>query len=203
MKLIALIIIFLLLLTLATTIYSIYSYQHELKEIKEDFLSYAVYVNKTIESLNKSLANATNLIKQQKDRIDFIEYDIRRLYIKTSQKGLVNPSFEDLKKFVEEDDTDKFEWKEKVFTCVEFTNRFIMNFAKHGYFSCHAYVEFEDGGHAIVAVNTTDKGIVYIEPQSDRIIFSLNAGENYCEKVGWNCEWIIQKISSCFALKLI
>ena len=123
-----------------------------------------------------------------------------------AQKGLVNPSYGQLLNFIVRDDTDEQEWSED-FDCTEFSNRFIRNFAREGYFACTTEITFEDDkGHIIVAVNTTDKGLRYVEPQDDRIIepARLKIGENYCDIVGWRCDWndTIKKISSCFELKI-
>jgi len=122
-----------------------------------------------------------------------------------NQKGLVNPTYEQLCDFVITDKTNNLEWEEN-FDCTEFSNHFIRNFAKEGFFSCTTEITFEDdGGHIIVAVNTSDRGLFYVEPQSDRIILGdeLEVGENYCDIVNWRCDWedTIKKISSCFELK--
>ena len=50
-----------------------------------------------------------------------------------NQKGLVNPTYEQLWDFVLEDKTNNLEWEEN-FDCTEFSNRFIQNFAKEGFF---------------------------------------------------------------------
>jgi len=122
-----------------------------------------------------------------------------------NQKGLVNPTYEQLWDFVLEDKTNNLEWSED-FDCTEFSNHFIRNFAKEGFYSCTTEITFEDdGGHIIVAVNTSDRGLFYVEPQSDRIIpgDKLRVGEDYCDIVNWRCDWedTIKKISSCFNLK--
>ena len=122
-----------------------------------------------------------------------------------SQKGLINPTYEQLWDFILEDKTNNLEWEEN-FDCTEFSNHFIKNFAKEGFFSCTTEITFEDdGGHIIVAVNTSDRGLFYVEPQSDRIIprDKLEVGEDYCDIVNWRCDWedTIKKISSCFKLK--
>ena len=52
-----------------------------------------------------------------------------------SQKGLINPTYEELWDFVITDKTNNLEWS-KDFDCTEFSNRFIKNFAEKGFFSC-------------------------------------------------------------------
>ena len=116
-----------------------------------------------------------------------------------AQKGLVNPTFYELASFIHRDRTDRREYIEDKFTCVDFANTFIKNFAREGFYSCLAYAEFEDTAHAIVVVNTTDIGLVYVEPQEDDVIFNLKEGDDYCEKVNWDCSWEIKRIVSCFS----
>ena len=120
-----------------------------------------------------------------------------------NQKGLINPTYRQLENFVLRDDTNLLEWSED-FDCTEFSYTFIKNFAKEGFYSCSAEIDFIDGAHVIVAVNTTDKGLYYVEPQSDIIIpaYKLQVGKNYCSIGNWDCNWEITKISSCFELKI-
>ena len=69
------------------------------------------------------------------------------------------------------------------------------NFTEKDHFSCITILTFENEkfGHIIIAVNTSDYGLVYVEPQSDKIIYSLEIGDDYCKKVNWNCNLIIKK----------
>jgi len=120
-----------------------------------------------------------------------------------SQKGLINPTYEQLWDFVITDKTNNLEWEEN-FDCTEFSNRFIKNFAERGFYSCTTELTFDDDtGHIIVAVKT-DRGIYYIEPQTDYLIRNdeLRVGKDYCDIVDWDCDWKIRKISSCFKLKV-
>jgi len=120
-----------------------------------------------------------------------------------SQKGLINPTYEQLWDFVITDKTNNLKWEEN-FDCTEFSNHFIKNFAKEGFYSCTTELTFDDDtGHIIVAVKT-DRGIYYIEPQTDYIIKDdeLRVGKDYCDIVNWDCDWKIRKISSCFKLKV-
>ena len=120
-----------------------------------------------------------------------------------SQKGLINPTYEQLWDFVITDKTNNLKWEEN-FDCTEFSNHFIKNFAKEGFYSCTTELTFDDDtGHIIVAVNT-NKGVYFVEPQTDYIIKDdeLRIGKDYCDIVNWDCDWKIRKISSCFKLKV-
>jgi len=116
------------------------------------------------------------------------------------QKGVnMNPTFSEVKRFIDTDDTDEMDWTDD-FDCTEFSNTLISNMINEGkMFACTTELEFGDNrGHIIVAVNTSDTGLIYVEPQDDKIIYSINLGDNYCDLVGWKCNWTIISISSCF-----
>jgi hypothetical protein len=113
----------------------------------------------------------------------------------------VNPPYSELVQFIVEDRTDAMAYINNSFVCTDFANMFVANFRKKGYYSCFTELVFEEGAHAIVAVNTTDRGLVYVEGQTDQIIYNINVGDNYCSLVNWDCEWKINKISDCFEAK--
>lgn len=157
------------------------------------------YLYRSVDGLNESL-------NDEKDRVEVLGIRIAELEEKVKKRGIVAPSFEELKKFVDEDYTETLEYEAEnnTFICTDFANTFVKNFRERGYYSCLAVIylldDYEDkeGAHSIVAVKTSDVGLVYVEPQNDKIIFSLKVGEDYCSKMNWNCRWIITNIKSCF-----
>jgi len=144
-------------------------------------------LNKTINRLIASLTE----VEQRKQELERILYK--------SNKISLQPSYKIVKQFMMKDDTDKLTWSDD-FDCSEFSRRFIANFRKQGYFACVTELDFNDSAHDIVAINTSDKGIIFVEPQSDEIITQeeLQVGVNYCDLVNWYCDWRITKISNCF-----
>jgi hypothetical protein len=161
-------------------------------------------LNQTVNAvmdLYKIAGNNSMSIRDLENRVKIAEnkisYLLERYEELRRQKGLINPSYAELVEFVAEDLTDTLVYTD-YFTCVDFANTFVKNFRNRGYYSCVAYVEFEKSAHDLVAVNTTDRGILYVEPQNDAIIYSLKVGDNYCSKVGWDCNYVIKKLSSCF-----
>ncbi len=161
--------------------------------LKQYNLSLEIKENE-IESLERRLEN----LIREKEKLEKEKESIRRRY------KVVNPYFSELLEFIRKDPTESNEWSEE-YDCTEFSNTFVRNFEKEGYFSCVVELNLYDGieefGHMIVAVKTQDVGLVYVEPQSDDIIYgsNLRVGENYCDLVGWDCYWEITKISSCFS----
>ena len=185
-----------------------------MQQIKEDY-------KKLFDEQASIYGNLTNMSRQIKDlrtKISGLRKELRAEHKRNNElknqlesvkksKGLLKPTYKQLKSFVLRDDTDLLEWEED-FDCTEFSNRFIDNFAKEGFFACttelNLIIDGEEAGHIIVAVYTKDKGLYYIEPQSDSVFPAdeLQVGKNYCSIVDWDCNWEITKISSCFELKL-
>ena len=185
-----------------------------MQQIKEDY-------KKLFDEQASIYGNLTNMSRQIKDlrtKISGLRKELRAEHKRNNElknqlesvkksKGLLKPTYKQLKSFVLRDDTDLLEWEED-FDCTEFSNRFIDNFAKEGFFACttelNLIIDGEEAGHIIVAVNTKDKGLYYVEPQSDSVFPAdeLQVGKNYCSIVDWDCNWEITKISSCFELKL-
>jgi len=81
-----------------------------------------------------------------------------------------DPTYKQVTKFLKEDRTDKKNYLEDIYVCSHFA-RDVCNNAENEELRC-AFVEirYPDGGHALIAFNTIDEGLVYFEPQSDEIV---------------------------------
>jgi len=164
---------------------------YEILKTKE-LLSNITYMYQ--DKLNKEYAKREALEK----RIESLEESVNILEDKVKQKGLINPSYSELVQFIAEDTTNTRTYVKGKFVCTDFSNTFVANFRNKGYYSCPTELDFKDGAHVIVAVNTTDRGLVYVEPQTDQIVYKIDLGDKYCSLVGWDCYWKIEKISNCF-----
>jgi hypothetical protein len=92
--------------------------------------------------------------------------------------NLRNPTYVEVIIFLEEDKTDALPYIEDKFVCHHYAKTFKNHAFEKGYFCFYVNVYLEGGLHTIVAFNTTDRGMVFIEPQSDDII-ELKVGEHY------------------------
>ncbi len=153
-----------------------------------------------ITQIEFNINSLNSMMENQKSEIDKIKEDISSLRNEINRRIILNPSYEELLNFIQEDDTDKLPYIEEnyKFVCVDFADTFVKRFREKGFYSCKTTLYFEKVAHSIVAVNTSDYGIVYVEPQEDKVIFDLKVGDNYCQKVGLNCYERIIKISDCF-----
>jgi len=161
-----------------------------------------------LEETNLKLLNLTRENELLKEKINNLNLtleetknELAALRDRFSRNFLVNPTYNEVLNFVREDDTDKIPFNETnySFICTDYTNRFISNFRKKGFYACETILYFPNHqSHSIVAINTTDKGLIFVEPQNDQIIFNLRVGDNYCNYINQDCNWTILSIKHCF-----
>ncbi|NOQ37616.1 hypothetical protein GQ472_01890 [archaeon] len=138
----------------------------ELHEIERDIKV------REIETLSGDLKEVThenfNLKRELRDNeIQFYEtYDLK-----------TSPTYADVIEFIDADDTDRLSYVLHDHDCTQFSNTVIRNALTSGLFACAVDISLDsdadgivDMGHAIVAFNTVDRGIIYIEPQDDRVL---------------------------------
>jgi len=90
-----------------------------------------------------------------------------------------NPTYEQAIEFIRNDSTNNNSYLYDKYNCVYFSKD-VNNNAEKQNISC-AYLRLNLKGnepHALVAFNTTDKGIIFIEPQTDEIV-NLQIGKDY------------------------
>jgi len=151
--------------------------------------------------LKNQLSNLQTEISNLQSNLTNTRSQLNDLQNRISKERITYPSYSDVQAFIEEDDTDKQKYisENYTFICTDFTNRFINNFLKQGFFSCEAILYFqENNSHSIVAINTTDKGLIFVDSQNDQVMTSLRVGDNYCSYINQVCDWKILSIKHCF-----
>jgi len=93
---------------------------------------------------------------------------------------LRNPAYQETLEFLDSDQTDKNQYNQS-YTCINFANDFKKNALKEGYRCGYVIVEFHETRHAIVCFNTSDNGLIFIEPQNDKIV-TLTTEQQYLGK---------------------
>lgn len=149
--------------------------------------------NSTLQKENDELYNMTNefraIVETQDARINrsgFIDF---------------TPTIKEVKNIIARDDSHLMKYDELQFNCVDFTHRVIQKYFEKGIYSCMTTLYFEDGlAHANVAINTSDRGVIYIEPQTKVILDELTLNKDYCDYVNFDCDepWILIEYKSCF-----
>jgi len=95
-----------------------------------------------------------------------------------------DPTYKEALNFIQADQTDKIQYDVNTFACVDFSATFKRNAFTAGYRAFFVYIDFKTSSHSIVAFNTTDKGIVFVEPQYDQVL-KVEVGENYTSLNGF------------------
>jgi len=89
----------------------------------------------------------------------------------TSQEVVLkNPTFKELRDFILRDPTNRNEFVLNQYECRHFATEVNNNAEANGLRSAFVLLGYDRGQHAVVAFDTTDRGLVYIEPQTDAAI---------------------------------
>ena len=126
----------------------------ELKDTK-DYLS---DVEAELESTRDSMSDVVAELEDTRARLSAVEADALHLH---------NPTFEEARDFLEEDRTDANEYLEDEYVCSHFAADVNNNAERQGIRCALVDVRFPRSGHAIIAFDTTDKGLVYFDPITD------------------------------------
>ena len=101
-------------------------------------------------------------------------------YQQCSRCYLRNPSYSELIGFVDYDTTDKHPYINDTYVCVDFSYALIRNMTAYGFLCGYVIIRYGTlmDGHAMVAFNTTDYGLVFVEPQNDKT-YNLSVGDKH------------------------
>ncbi len=94
---------------------------------------------------------------------------------------LQNPTYQEMKTFLAQDPTNTNTYVEDKYVCVDFAAAVNNNAEAKGIRCAVVDIFYPDGyGHTIVAFDTTDRGLIYIEPQFDQEV-KLVVGRSYSQ----------------------
>ncbi len=80
---------------------------------------------------------------------------------------LHDPTLAEVKEFLAEDRTDEIPYNEPAYVCTHYARDVINNAVARGIRAAYVEIRHPGMGHAIVAFQTVDKGLMYFEPQFD------------------------------------
>jgi hypothetical protein len=89
---------------------------------------------------------------------------------------LNTPTFNEIRSFVIADQTSRNEWQENVYECRHFAADLCHNAREAGWDCALVLLCFDKEQHAVVAFNTSDRGLIYLEPGNDAIIYPQVSG---------------------------
>ena len=91
---------------------------------------------------------------------------------------LHNPTYQEMKDFLEQDNTDSNEFVEDSYVCTDFSATINNHAEAQGIRCAVVYLIYPEAGHTIIAFDTIDKGLIYIEPQFDHEV-KIEIGKHY------------------------
>jgi hypothetical protein len=96
-----------------------------------------------------------------------------------SSVSLRNPTYLEAQQFIASDKTDSHPYVEGSYTCANFAGDFRRSAFRAGYECGYVFVYFpETRSHVLNCFNTTDKGLVFVEPQWNRFV-NISVGKSY------------------------
>ena len=131
-------------------------------------------VDNDLKAMQAELATVEIELNASKELAESLEDTLSNLQVNyarlTTGYGytLRDPSYQEMKDFLKQDETSEQEYLKNEYICVDFAANVKANAAKEGIRCAYVVIEYLGiTGHAIVAFDTTDRGLVYIEPQFD------------------------------------
>ena len=91
---------------------------------------------------------------------------------------LYNPTYKEMREFLASDETDSRSFVTGEFVCSDFAAQLNNNAEANGIRAAYVRIRSKEWGHAVVAFETVDRGLIFIEPQSDREV-KLVIGESF------------------------
>lgn len=133
----------------------------ELTTLKSEVESNRDYLSDVEAELQLTKDNLSNLEAELADteaRLAAMEADTLHLH---------DPTLEEALDFLKRDRTDDNEYLEDEYVCSHFAADINNNAEKQGIRCALVELRFPDSGHAVVAFDTTDEGMVFFEPLND------------------------------------
>jgi hypothetical protein len=99
---------------------------------------------------------------------------------KTDLVVLRNPTYNEMRDFLVKDSTSKLPYDQDERICTDFAADVNNNAKKQGINCAIVYILYGETGHSIVAFQTTDRGLIFVEPQYDQEV-TLVVGRSYSQ----------------------
>jgi hypothetical protein len=122
---------------------------------------------------------------------EIIEYD--RGYQEGYQAGLKestagynlhDPTYKEVMDFLANDNSEDTPYDKNSHICTDYTTEVNNNAEKAGLRCGSVYIIYPETGHSITVFDTTDRGLVFIEPQYDKEV-TLPIGKSYSSSNGF------------------
>ena len=154
-------------------------------QLQEQYLNLQSKLQQKQDELNQYELEKTQLneeVTSLNSEISQWETNYNNLLAGTTQSPatLSNPTWSELKQFLESDNTDTIQYAANQFDCSGFAITLRDRSWRRGFKCAYVEVAFDEGaGHALNAFQTTDMGLVYIDNTEHDTIAYIKIGEIY------------------------
>jgi len=137
-----------------------------------------------LSEANENLDEITNQLDFVNGEISSTEASLQTMYsnvqlLKSGNKyDLHDPTYSEVIDFLNKDKTNSNTYNPSSYTCAYFSKDVNNNAESKGVRCAYVELSYPSIGHAIVAFETTDKGLVYFEPQHD-VRASVEVGKKF------------------------
>ncbi len=123
----------------------------------------------SLSSVEAELASAQAEVETIKEELTDLQIDYEGLMAGHGYT-IKDPTYRQMMDFIEKDKTDREQYIEDGYVCEDFAMDVCNNAEEEGIRCAYVIIHYPESGHAIVAFNTVDKGLIYIESQSDELV---------------------------------
>ena len=143
------------------TLYSLYNTTVETIDSYSDLSA----INSNLQDTKDELNSLNNQISSAENQLSDVYAEVLLLQ-SGNRYELHDPTYSEVISFISTDATNSNNYGSG-YTCVFFSMDVNNNAEQQGIRCAYVELDFVDSGHAIVAFETTDEGLVYFEPQHD------------------------------------
>ncbi len=144
------------------------------KNILEENIQDKLY---ELQNINSQKSSLSSQIKQIENKIKSANNELNLLH-SGERYDLHDPTYSEIVSFIRTDKTNNKQYDEDSFNCAHYAQEVNNNAENVGIRCGYVVVNLSVEAHALVVFNTTDKGLIYYEPQSDEKV-NLEIGKNY------------------------
>jgi len=184
-----------------TVVEELSSSQRQVEEMRGELVSTQSQFEKRQDELTQDLNSTQSKIAELTQQVVELEYKLKNLQKdyeglqnnyqelqvnhaellkKLKDSRLRNPTWSELKQFLEQDDTNTLSYNKDSFDCDGFAITLRDRASRFGYKCAFVAIRFEEViGHALNAFETTDKGLIYVDNVEHDAIAYVDIGKPY------------------------
>ena len=138
-------------------------------------------VQTQIDQTRKDITDSANSLLVKQGQLSALQTQLSNLTSDSYGFGLSDPTYQQVLNFIAKDTIDANNYDLMNYNCWDFTVDTVVNALKQHIRCGLVSISYIGPGHAIVAFNTTDAGIVYFDPQDDvRVILKTGSRFYQC-----------------------